>query len=302
MPSHSPPGLHTVYGLTVETWVPFPELQRARRDAAVDAVFRLGNVPAELPGCAKRGARFQTAPGRLLVWLDNVARYLIADGREIVVQPDDGATEGDLRLFLLCSPMGGLLLQRGCLPLHASAVATERGAVVFMGPSGAGKSTLAACFQRRGLRPMADDISVIHFAPDGAPWVMPGLPQFKLWPDAVERLGSAADDLARLRPQIEKRAFPLREGFHAEPMPLERIYILRIGGRRELESLAGMDKLPQLLRNTYRAQFVPGLGLASSQFGAVSRLSQAAGMTLVSRTMDEGPDSVADRIAADLGV
>jgi hypothetical protein len=290
-----------VYGVTVETWATFPELQSARQDAPVDAVFRLGDVPAEIPGCLKRGARFQTAPGRLLVWLDNVARYLVSEGREIVVQPAEGATESDLRLFLLCSPMGGLLLQRGCLPLHASAVATGRGAVVFMGPSGAGKSTLAARFQRRGLRPMADDISVIRFAPDGKPWVMPGLPQFKLWPDAVASLGSTADELARLRPQVEKRAYPLGEGFHAEPMPLQRIYVLRAGGKRELHRLEGMDKLAQILRHTYRAQFVPGLGLAAPHFEAASRLADAARMTLFSRGADEGPDSVADRIAADIG-
>jgi hypothetical protein len=119
----SPPFRHSVYGLTVETWTPFPELEPAREGAKVDAVFRLGDVPAELPGCLQRGARFQAAPGRLLVWLDQVARYLVSDGREVVVQPESGALESDLRLFLLCSPMGAVLHQRGFLPLHASAVA-----------------------------------------------------------------------------------------------------------------------------------------------------------------------------------
>jgi hypothetical protein len=132
---------------------------------------------------------------------------------------------------------------------------------------------------------------------------MPGLPQFKLWPDAVAKLGSEAGDLARLRPQIEKRALPLRDGFHAGPLPLERIYVLRVGGSRDVEiQPAGMDKLPQLLRNTYRAHFLPGLGLAAAHFGVVSRLAQAAKMTIVSRAADEAPDSVADRIAADLGL
>ncbi|HEY5078720.1 MAG TPA: hypothetical protein VII43_02690, partial [Opitutaceae bacterium] len=141
MPSNHPPSRHSVYGLTVETWVPFPELQPAQPSAPVDAIFRLGDVPAELEGCRQRGARFQTAPGRLLAWLDDVARFLVLGGSEIIVQPDANAIESDLRLFILNSPMGGLLLQRGLLPLHASAIATPRGAVLFVGPSGAGKST-----------------------------------------------------------------------------------------------------------------------------------------------------------------
>ena len=34
--------------------------------------------------------------------------------------------------------------------MHGSAVATARGAVIFVGPSGVGKSTLAAALQQKG--------------------------------------------------------------------------------------------------------------------------------------------------------
>ena len=304
MPSAPPSNLYTVYGLTVETWIPFPELQPAPPGAAVDAVFRLGEVPAELPGCRQRGARFQAAPGRLLAWLDEVARYLAVDGREIIVQPESGAIESDLRLFLMCSPIGALLLQRGVLPLHASAIATPRGAVIFMGASGAGKSTLAASFHRRGLRVLADDISVVRFAPDGAPWVMPGLPQFKLWPDAVARLGPAAGEPARLRSQIEKRAVPFWDGFHSEPLPLEHIFFLRPSGKRtiEVDRLSGIGRVPPLLNHTYRAQFLPGLGIAASCFEAVTGLAKSVKVTRISRPVDGDQDVLADRVASEIGL
>jgi len=304
MPSDPPKNRYTVYGMTVETWIPFPELQPAEPGDAVDAVFRLGEVPAELPGCRQRGARFQAAPGRLLAWLDQVARYLSVEGREIIVQPEPGAVESDLRLFLLCSPIGALLLQRGVLPLHASAIATPRGAAVFMGASGAGKSTLAASFHRRGLRVLADDISVVRFAPDGVPWVMPGLPQFKLWPDAVARLGPSAGEPARLRAQIEKRSVPFWDGFHSEPLPLAHIFFLRPSGKRaaEIEPICGIDRVAPLLRNTYRAQFVSGLGLAAGCFGAVTRLAAAVKVTRVSRPAEGEPDLLADLVAAEAGL
>ena len=299
----SPSFRYSVYGLTVESWIPFPELEPAPEGAKADVVFRLGDVPAELPGCRQKGARFQVTSGRLLVWLDQVARYLVSDGREVVVQPESGALESDLRLFLLCSPMGALLHQRGFLPLHASAIATPRGAVVFMGGSGAGKSTLAASFQRRGFRVLADDISAVRFAPDGVPWVMPGLPQLKLWPDAISRLGSNADDLARLRPQVEKRALPFRETFHAEPLPLDHIYLLRVRAAKDvaIERISGMDRLPRLMQNAYRAQFVPGLGLSAELFEAASRVANAVRLTCISRSAEGDPDLVADRIAQDFG-
>ena len=165
--------------------IPFPELESAPSEAPVDAVFRLGEVPVELASPQLTGACFQAAPGRLLAWIEGVARYLAADGREIVVQPEPGAIESDLRALLLCSPMGGLLHQRGLLPLHASVIATPHGAVVFMGNSGRGKSTLAAHFRQCGFKVLADDIAVIKFNADGHPEVQPGLPQFKLWPNSV---------------------------------------------------------------------------------------------------------------------
>ena len=206
-----PPHRHRVYGLTVATWIPFPELEPALAGAQVDAVFRLGDVPAQLESPQFSGARFQAAPGRLLAWIDGVARYLVVDGREIVVQPEPAAIDGDLRALLLCSPMGGLLHQHGLLPLHASAIATSRGAVVFMGNSGRGKSTLAAHFAKRGFRVLADDIAVIRFDDAGRPLAEPGLPQFKLWPNSVAELGEDTAALPRLRPQMEKRTLAFSE-------------------------------------------------------------------------------------------
>jgi hypothetical protein len=299
MPIHR----HRVYGLTVESWIHFPELEHAPAGGPTDAVFRLGEVPEELPDCRQRGARYQAAPGRLLVWLDKVARYFAIEGREIVIQPAEGVTEDDLRLFLLCSPMGALLLQRGLLPLHASAIATPMGAVIFMGLPRAGKSTIAACFRRRGFRVLADDISVIRFGSDGVPWVTPGFPQFKLWPDALEQLGRDGMAMPRLRPQVEKRIMPFPDEFHPQPLPLTRIYLLGSQARPEVElaHLTGMEKVPRLLENTYRAQFIPGLGLTATHFHAISKLADTIPLSCVSRAEKGGPDEVADRIVADCG-
>ena len=296
-PFHS----HSVYGLTVESWIPFPELESARIGAPTDVVFRLGEVPAELPDCRKRGARFQAEPGRLLVWLDNVARFLSVGGREILVQPAGGAIESDLRLFLLCSPMGAILLQRGLLPLHASAIATSSGAVVFMGPPGAGKSTMAACFRKRGLRVLSDDIAVIRFDGDGRAWVEPGFPQFKLWPDAVEKLGEDGSNLPKLRPRLEKRAVSFRNAYHAQPLPLARIYVLNFRASKNVEfaSLSAPEKLAAIVENTYRAHFVPGLGLAASHFQAASRVAGGVPMARIWRSKEGGPEAVADRLEAD---
>jgi hypothetical protein len=73
-----------------------------------------------------------------------------------------------------------LLFAGGVLCLHASAVAHQDGAVLFLGDSGRGKSTLAA---RLGANRLADDI-VPCAAVDGIPQALPRFPQLKLpWQD-----------------------------------------------------------------------------------------------------------------------
>jgi hypothetical protein len=73
-----------------------------------------------------------------------------------------------------------LLFADEILCLHASAVAQESGAVLFVGDSGRGKSTLAA---RLGARRLADDIVPCTLL-DGMPHALPRFPQLKLpWQD-----------------------------------------------------------------------------------------------------------------------
>ena len=299
-----PPHRHRVYGLTIAAWIPFPELPPAPADAPVDAVFRLGAVPAELPESQSGGARFRAAPGKLLVWMDTVARYLVQEGREILVQPKPDATENDLRELLLCSPMGALLHQRGVLPLHASAIATPHGAVLFAGHSGHGKSTLAAHFRRRGFKILADDIAAVTFDAAGRPVVAPGYPQFKLWPDSVAELGHQTTDLRPFRPKMEKFFLAFPDAFHGEPLPLARLYIVE--GRNDtddvgLEALSVPDKLRYLLAHTYRAQYVPGLGREKPHFQSLGRLAAAVPAKRVRRPADGTfrLDQLADVLAAD---
>ncbi|NBV25365.1 MAG: hypothetical protein EBS05_26060 [Proteobacteria bacterium] len=299
-----PPHRYRVYGLTVAAWIPFPELPPAPLDVPVDAVFRLGEVPAELPEFKTKGARFRAAPGKLLVWIDTVARYLVRDGNEIIIQPMPGAEDNDLRELLLCSPMGALLHQRGLLPLHASAIATPQGAVVFMAHSGRGKSTLAAHFRQRGFKILADDVAVVSFDATGRPQVAPGYPQFKLWPDSVAELGHATTGLRRFRTKMEKFLLAFPDGFQTEPLPIARLYVVE--ARNDLdgvttEALSVPQKLRYLLTHTYRAQYVPGLGRAQAHFQMLSRLAATTPATRVSRP-DDGRfrlDQLAEVIAGD---
>ena len=75
-----------------------------------------------------------------------MARFLVNDGNEIVIDRDRSAGDIDISLFTINTPIGALLYQRGFLPMHASAIEVNGGCVIFTGVSGVGKSTILASF------------------------------------------------------------------------------------------------------------------------------------------------------------
>jgi len=131
---------YIVFGLVTVSELDLPELRRdAASESIPDIVISLG-VIAE---AERASGMYKTADGALLV-VEDVARYLIKDGAQIVVEPRPGTPLANVRLFLLGSAMGMLIHQRGLLPLHGNSIEIDGCAFAFVGQSGAGKSTLAA--------------------------------------------------------------------------------------------------------------------------------------------------------------
>ena len=276
--------LHQAFGLQIASCLPLPAFLESDGDQC-DVTIRYGAAPEELPEAVWKGVRFQAAPGRLLLIVDDVARYLVRDGREIVIDRAPGATDDDVRLFLQGSAFGALLQQRGLLALHASAIAVGEGAVVFMGPSGIGKSTLATAFHQRGYTVLTDDVCVVDFDAGGAPVVVPAYPQLKLWRDALEKLELDPSVLPRIRPKLEKRALPVREAFRTTPRPLRRLYMLDRSNEPEihLTSLQGSDKFLAIQAFTYRVQFLEALARKVDHFRQAGALAAACPVVRVSR-------------------
>jgi hypothetical protein len=76
---------------------------------------------------------------------------------QIVGHPDPGVSREWFEEFFFHFVVPLLLQRQDWDCLHASAVATPRGAVALCGPSGRGKSTLARVWCEQGVAPHADD-------------------------------------------------------------------------------------------------------------------------------------------------
>jgi hypothetical protein len=264
--NHKHQYIYRVFGLTIGSSMEIPELLPAEGEP--DVLIREGSVPEALENPKTVGVRFQVKPGHFLLKVDNIAKYLVSEGRRITIETFPGVEEEDIRLFLLGSAFGALIHQQGLLPLHASAIEVQGRCVVFCGVSGSGKSTLAKTFFSRGYHLHTDDVCVVSTGENETPMAYPGYPQLKLWEDALEKIGVDAASYTRVRQVVDKFAIPVTERFNHKPLPIKRIYILSPWNKGEIEvtEITGMKKFNLLKNQTYRFRFVAGLEREVSHF------------------------------------
>jgi hypothetical protein len=180
-------------------------------------------------------------------------------GTEVWAEWSEPLTLEDTATYLLGPVMGFVMLLRGVVCLHASAVAIGNEAVALVGPAGSGKSTTAAAFAERGYSVLAEDVVTIDDREDRF-LVRPGYPCIRLWPASVKALYGSEDRLPKLTPNWDKCYLDLSDQFQGEPLPLTAIY--QLGERRHdarapfIETLDRAEGLMSLIANTYATKLI----------------------------------------------
>ena len=277
---------YITHGLHIVSELACPDLKLIRDDLSEpDIVIRFGEVPDRLVDCIYDDGFSQIKPGTYLLTLDGIAKFLVSDGRDIIIQPAVGCTYEVIRLYLFSQGFGALLHQRGQLSLHASAVYTKQGAVLFMGKSGSGKSTLVAGLLKRGYQVLADDLCTIRFAVDQIPRVLPGFAQIRLWKDTIERLGYDIYTLRKVWHKEDKYTLTLPNELTDRIIPLHTIYLLNPAETEEvlIEALGPGEKLRSLLDNVFKAEYVKGLGVQETVFTQISKVLRYSRLKSVTR-------------------
>src|SRR5262249_48682503 len=249
-----------------------------------EIVIRRGLLPATLPETAVRGPNWAVDGDQFFLHVPDIARFLMVGGREILFQCESGVSEEDAAAFLLGSAFGILLIQRGNMVMHASAVAVAGRAVLFCGPSGIGKSTVAAALVRRGFPFVSDDVCHITFDPNGHPTVQPDGRALKLWADSIDALGLEKGNVVRNR--LQK--------YYVEPpgelietaLPVTALYIMR-EARPPLAPGISKPNVAEVALLMRRNAFRPGLGaklgLNEVHFFTTSKIQECSEVFLLAR-------------------
>jgi hypothetical protein len=189
----------TPTGIEAPEGVPLVEIKR--RDETLTRVYQDGPL-------------FQ-------VWMEGVGRFEVDPAAPAITFPEfshptwlEGITWG--------LPTALVILGRGGLVLHASAVEVGGRAVLFAAPGGHGKTTLAATMAARGHRLLSEDL--IRCAV-GDPVVFPGPAMLKLRHDVAGWLELPGSQVAS-DPQKIHLALSAQSRGSGEAVPLAAVFFL----------------------------------------------------------------------------
>ena len=216
--------------------------------------IEMSSVPLTLDNTVARGVLWRAAPGRYLLDVPEVARYLIENGTRVRIDPSPSVADADVLRFLGMTPLAALFFQRGILAFHAAAVSCAKGAVLIAGDSGVGKSTLLAALLKRGYNLLADDLAAVDVNKSDIPMVFPAFPELTLWSDAMVKL------------EIEnggkgKHILIMKDRFATSPQPLNAVFCLSVhaSGSIEISAIQGAKIFTALTALSYNSRIADAL-------------------------------------------
>ena len=277
---------YRAYGLRVRSDIPLPfDLTARTALSEPDVTVRCGTVSATLPAGPDHVTSahiWQARPGAFLLHIEGVARYLVTDGRDVLIEPLGG--DADVVAFFVDTPLTVLLQQRGVVTLHAAAIATEAGAVLLLGRSGIGKSALAAALVERGSALLADDVTGVVPDAGGRPLALPAFPRQRLWAHTLDEMGWRSKVHAPLRCGMEK--YWLRASrFCPTPLPVCAAFVLGSHNLPDisLELASPGTAFRMLSKYTHRKRAMQGSGQRPAHFRVITKMARHVPMTQVTR-------------------
>ena len=282
----------SIYGLGVVANRPIPGVPASSFES-VDVCINFGSLPEWLPEvnatqietsfvadytdeCGNPALRvFRLLDGEYYRFSYSDQTEFVIDGKgtEVWANWCEPLTIEDTATYLLGPVMGFVLLLRGLVCLHASAIAIGDEAIALVGPAGAGKSTTAAMFSNRGYSVLAEDVVTLDDRGNEF-LVRPGYPCIRLWPPAVKALFGSENHLPKLTPNWDKCFLDLSDRqFEQKPLPLAAIYQLgaRSADGPHVETVDRAEGLMSLVANTYATKLMDK-GMRAREFVLLTRL------------------------------
>ncbi|OJD75867.1 aldolase [Bacillus sp. P14-1] len=261
--------MYKVFGLRVLSEIQLPELPRINeQEETMEVIIRTADLFQKWSEFTNTEQNFVVDKNVVMIRIPDTAIFSIQEGKQIIVSPMGNTCEDKIRLYILGICMGALLMQRGILPLHGSAINIDGKVYAILGNSGAGKSTLAAAFLSKGYTLLSDDVIAVTVSADKTPIVVPSYPQQKLWAESLNAFGMGTASYNPLFERETKYAVPVQSHFFSEPLPLAGVIELTKTEDENVEliRMEGLERLRTLFFHTFRKFLVTQLKLTEWHF------------------------------------
>ncbi|WP_373604994.1 aldolase [Bacillus sp. AFS017336] len=261
--------VYNAFGLKIVSEIKLPELFQSENK--IDDL----DIEVKIKDLSKQWSKLNSLQEKVIIkknlvmfQVPDAAIFSIQDGKTIIVDPIFGAEEDKIRLYILGTCMGAILMQRKIFPLHGSAIAINGKAYAFVGESGAGKSTLASAFLSKGYQLLSDDVIAVSFDEKNKPYILPSYPQQKLWLESLNEFGKDIMDYRPLFERETKYAVPVESQFCANRLPLAGVFELvkKENEQIVMSPIEKLERLKTLYSHTFRNSFIDGLGLMNWHF------------------------------------
>lgn len=242
---------YKAFGLNFISDFEIPELVPGNGENDVEILY--GKIE-EMDGQFSDDMIFKADPSEISFQVKDIGGCRVINGKTAIIMPKDNFKHSVLRLFILTSIMGCILIQRKMIPIHGSCVMIGDSSIIIAGRSNAGKSTLTSYFLNKGYRFLSDDISVVKIDDLGDMFVQPGYPYRKLHGDSAEHHSINTDGLEKIDYEENKFLVPAHEYFVDEPKRLSALFEITPmnGCDVEIKKVKGLSKLNVLMENLYR--------------------------------------------------
>ncbi|HAT42283.1 MAG TPA: hypothetical protein DCS87_11290 [Rheinheimera sp.] len=240
----------TLYGLNIHSDIQLPfctPLDAAAPDISVELT-----TPLPLPFAAGHQVS-QTHSCIQSPWFGRQTLQRSDSTMRLLVEPLQDVTSEHLITFVLGSGLGSALHWLDRLPLHGTAIATPRGAALFLGASGSGKSSLALLAASCGVAVLSDDVIPLQRW-DQQWWVDPAHGRLKVDRGTAEALGYPTTNLSTTAPTISKLALSLPPESLGVRQPVWRIYLLNamVADEGTRHAVHRLQAVPLLTNQIYR--------------------------------------------------
>lgn len=177
-------------------------------------------------------------------------------------------------------PVALLVLARGGLFVHASAVEIDGRVAILTGPTHHGKTTLAAALHAAGHRLLSEDL--LRCGGDGPPVAYPGPAMLRLRKDVARWMSVPGGRRVTEDPEKVHFALDPRTRGTGEPLPIGGIFLLYRGDARALEPADLESVIPDLWAVTLNLPTAAG---RAQCFGHIAEIAQTTPVWRMTRPL-----------------